>query len=532
MRKIEILDCTLRDGGYVNNNHFGYQNIKNIITKLEKANIDIIECGYLLDDSEAYSKDVTEYRRIDELTEQSLIDIDSNHNYTLMLLGEKYKIENLPECHNEKNNIIRMSFHKHHLPRAIEYAKEIVKKGYRLFLQPTVIMNYKDEEIIAMLNAFNEITLEGVAIVDTFGQMVLEDIVKITKLFDQYLDPKIKLAFHAHNNLQMAFANAIAFINNTNEERAIVIDASLYGMGRGAGNLPTELLANYLNQTYQKNYNISSLLEACDTTIENIKRKKPWGYSLAYYLSARYACHPSYVLYLLNKKMLDSSDIDQVLQMISRDKTVEYDKDYIEELYLTYNQQNIDDSNSYKHLKKQIGDKKVVLIGPGKTLNRYYEKIQQYISEHNCFVITINNPNLLEHDAVFYSNKKRYYSMKNHQEEKMELLTSNITSERASNRYIFDYQSSLSRKKEISDSALLIFLSILENLNVKDVVLVGFDGYSTDEDNYCDDSISYMLDKNYIDNLNKVMKENIEEYQKKMNICSLTPSKNIKELII
>ena len=235
-----------------------------------------------------------------------------------------------------------------------------------------------------------------------------------------------------------------------------------------------------------------------------------------------------YVVY----EMLDSSDIDQVLQMISRDKTVEYDKDYIEELYLTYNQQNIDDSNSYKHLKKQIGDKKVVLIGPGKTLNRYYEKIQQYISEHNCFVITINNPNLLEHDAVFYSNKKRYYSMKNHQEEKMELLTSNITSERASNRYIFDYQSSLSRKKEISDSALLIFLSILENLNVKDVVLVGFDGYSTDEDNYCDDSISYMLDKNYIDNLNKVMKENIEEYQKKMNICSLTPSKNIKELII
>ncbi len=531
MKNIEILDCTLRDGGYVNKNTFGYKSIKEIITKLEEANIDIIECGYLLDDKDAYSKDVTEYRRMEELQEQELIDTNKDNDYTLMLLGEKYKIENLPESKDNKNNIIRMSFHKHKLPKAIEYAKEIIKKGYRLFLQPTVIMNYREEEIIAMLEIFNTLDIVGVAIVDTFGQMVPEDTIRMTKLFDEHLRSDIKLGFHAHNNLQMAFANATSFIATASDDRKIVIDTSLYGMGRGAGNLPTELLANFLNENYQKKYNISSLLEVCDTTIEKIKEEYSWGYSLAYFLSARYACHPSYVLHLLNKKTLENSDINNVLQMISKEKITEYDKDYIEELYLTYNEQSVDDSYTYEQLKNIIGDKEVVLIGPGRSINDYHDQIKSYIKDNDCFVIDINNPNLFEHDAVFYSNKKRYLSLHEENKDSLEFVTSNITIDKEENRYIFDYNNSLSRKEEVSDSALLMLLTILERAGICKIVLAGFDGYSNNSENYYDSDIAYMLDNNYIDDLNNTMKSNIKVYQKTLKINTITPSKNIKEMI-
>ncbi len=529
MRTIEILDCTLRDGGYVNDNHFGYENIKQLIKYLERAKIDLIECGYLMDEKENYSFDRSEYRRMEELEEQQLIPSKKKFQYTLMLLGEKYHIERLPLC-SDSSYILRMSFHKKSLPKAMEYAKEITKKGYRLFLQPTVIMGYTDEEIKEMIRVCNEeLNLEGLAIVDTFGQMKPQDIIKLTKLFDQNLNSSVKLAFHSHNNLQMAFANAIAFIESSSQSRNIVIDSSIYGMGRGAGNLPTELIANYLNEKEGKNYSLSALLEAADNILEKIKKEHPWGYSLPYYLSAIYACHPSYILYLLNKKTLDNKDIHEIVQMISNQKRTEYDKEYIAELYQVYNNHDYDDKSSYQKLEKMIGQKKVLLIGPGKSILNYREKIAEYQQSHPCFTIVINNPNLYSHDAVFYSNRKRHQETKDFLEEKdIKLLTSNITTEKDENTLIFDYNRSLSRNGEVSDSALLVCLNILTKMKVKEIVLAGFDGFVSDfENNFYQTDIAYLLDKNYIDQLNTTMKENIKEYQKKVYIKTLTPSKNL-----
>lgn len=524
MRKIELLDCTLRDGGYVNNNTFGYSNIKEIIKYLEKANIDLIECGYLKDTQEEYDQDVTEFRRSEELEEQKLL--SHTTSYTLMLLGESYKIENLPE--NKSNTIIRMTFHKHNLQKAIEYGKIIIQKGYKLFLQPTVIMQYKDEEILAMLGEFNKLDIEGVAIVDTFGQMLPKDIIRLARIFDRCLRDDLKLAFHAHNNLQLAFSNAVSFIENTKDSRNIVIDTSLYGMGRGAGNLPTELMANFLNENYKKNYNISSLLEVNDTIIEKIKNEHQWGYQLPYYLSAKYACHPSYVLYLLNKKMLDSKDINEVLQMISDEKKAEYDSDYIEELYITYCEKNIDDRSSYKILKQLTFGKDVLLIGPGQTIVDYKESIDSFIDSNNPFIITVNNSQLFKHSATFYSNKKRYNAI-NHEQNDIEILTSNISTDIRPNRIIFDYRKSLPRKYSRSDSALLILLTILEQVGIKKIYLAGFDGYTNfPNKNFYNSNAAYLLDLNYIAELNKTLRKNIAIFQEEMDIVSITPSINIK----
>lgn len=174
MTDIKVLDCTLRDGGYVNNNTFGYKNIGRIIDAINESKIEIIECGYFKDSEDSYSKDITEYTFFKDFKEKHSSHL-KDKEYTLMLLGEEYKIENLPKANNNQD-VIRMSFHKKSVDKALRYAKIIQDKGYKLFLQPTVTIGYEDDELIDLLKRVNEINPYCVAIVDTFGQMREKDV--------------------------------------------------------------------------------------------------------------------------------------------------------------------------------------------------------------------------------------------------------------------------------------------------------------------------------------------------------------------
>lgn len=530
MKGIKILDCTLRDGGYVNNNTFGKKNIKKIIDYLEKCGIDIIECGYITDDDND-NKDKTEYASFDSFIKDYDVKHHENITHTLMLLGETYDIKNLPACQNSKINTIRMTFHKKNMKKACEYAKEITKKGYRLYMQPTVIMNYSNEEIIAMINMFNdELYLEAVGIVDTFGQMTPEDTERVTKLFDLFLRKNIKLGIHLHNNLQTAFANAITFLDTVSDDREVVIDTSLLGMGRGAGNLPTELLANYLNEKYGKEYDLVPLLEATDNIIGKIKEEHEWGYSLPYYLSAINGIHPSYIIQFLERKTLNSVDINNLIRMIPEDKKTEFDKDYAEELYRIYNDKDVDDSISKEKLGKLVTGKKVILVGPGRSIIDYKDKIEEILGTENSFSIAINGNDMFYTDATFYSNKKRFEETSDKPNDNILLLTSNIKTEGKEDELIFDYRSSLSREYGISDNSLLIMLNILKDLNVEEILLVGFDGFSTNiHDNFYSDERTNVLTEEYVRNLNESTTNSIKEYAKKVKIKSLTPTKYMED---
>ena len=523
MGNIMILDCTLRDGGYINENNFGEKNIKKLIKYLKSAKIDIIECGYLMDNIE-YDKNKTEFLSM----KQAEPFLAPDNSYTLMLLGEKYKIENLPDNTGGKIDTIRMSFHKKSLQKAIEYAKKIKEKGYKLFLQPTSIMSYTEEEIKKMLKELNDLDVECIAIVDTFGQMTPEDTRRVTKIFDEGLRENIKIGIHLHNNLQTAFANAITFLDTISENRDVEIDTSLLGMGRGAGNLPTELLANYLNTRYGKKYKLEPLLEASDNIISKIKEEHDWGYSLPYYLSAINGIHPSYIILFLERKTLHSVDINNLIKMISEDKKIEFDREYAEELYRIYNEKSVDDKESRKELEKLVSGKKVVLIGPGRSIINYRNQIEDLLSKDNIFSIAVNGIDLFYTDATFYSNKKRYKEFR--KKSNLTLLTSNIKIDQEEKELIFDYSNSLSRESGISDNSLLIILNILKDLNVKEIQLVGFDGFSTNmRDNFYSEERAYLLTEDYIKRLNESTARSLKGYREKIKITSLTPTKYMED---
>lgn len=534
MRKIEILDCTLRDGGYVNEWNFGQNNIKEIITKLNDSNIDIIECGFLRNDLNKTNNDISIYNNFNEIISLNPQLFKKNKIYTLMVLCEKFDVSKLEYKNQNMIEMIRLAFHKKDIKKAIEDAKVIKEKGYKLFLQPTATMRYKDEELLELIKLCNEIKPDGVAIVDTFGEMIDDNIIHYSRLFDLNLSSNIILAFHAHNNIQTAFSNALMFIQNTSNTRNIVIDSSIYGMGRGAGNLCSELILDYLNKNYQSNYYLSPILEVADNILADIRKRFYWGYSIEYYLSSINHCHPNYCIYFSSKKTLSTNDLCLLISLIAEHKKIDFDISYAEELYYSQFGNRIDDNDSFDKLEKLICNKKIILLGPGNSLSLYKDQINELVNDKtNYYTIAVNNDIDFNCDAFFISNRKRYNNL-NINKEKIYLLTSNIEDNELNpkQKIIFDYKKYLAREYETSDNSLLMLLNILKKYDNLELFLAGFDGYYYEQDkNYYKDNLLYIIDRNKTDELNNLIKKYISLYEKKLNIHFLTKSKYKDDLL-
>lgn len=123
------------------------------------------------------------------------------------------------------------------------------------------------------------------------------------------MDLSVKIGLHTHNNFQLAYANDLAFIDYDGQ-RGIIVDGTLYGMGKSAGNAPLELLAMRLNDKHGKAYNIDPMLEAIGESVMGFYSTSPWGYKEFFYLCAKNRCHPNYLTYFENKKHLSVSKLE------------------------------------------------------------------------------------------------------------------------------------------------------------------------------------------------------------------------------
>ena len=268
--KIEILDCTLRDGAYVINSNFGENKIRNIIKSLQKTKIEIIECGWLKNciaqkDSVFYASPADLEKYITEKTAK----------YALMFDYGKFELENLPQS-NGLVDIIRIAFYKENMKKVFSIIEKIKNKGYEVFLQPSNILDYKPSEIIDLCKMTNAFGVNSVYIVDTFGSMFPEDLNKIFPIINSEVEQNITLGFHAHNSIQLAFALSMQFIEKA--DRDIIVDGSMCGIGRGAGNTKTELLVEYLNRA-GKDYDINALWQGIKESVEPLYENYNWEYT-------------------------------------------------------------------------------------------------------------------------------------------------------------------------------------------------------------------------------------------------------------
>ena len=299
-KSVKILDCTLRDGGYVNDWNFGADNIKSIISGLDLAGVDFIECGFMRDGEDSSEKSL--YARLENLT--SIIPSGvARERLVAMIDYGTCSLDSIDKCDTTFIEGIRVIFKKEKIKEALPFCKAIKEKGYKLFIQAISITSYSDMEMLEYVGQINEVQPYAFSIVDTYGLLDNKSLERYFYLIDNNLDPNIKLGYHEHNNFQLGFSNTIKFLS-MDTERELIADATVYGMGKSAGNCASELLAMHLNSYYGKVYDINQLLEIVDTDLMPIYQKCYWGYKYNFYISALQACHPNYVKYLLDKKNL------------------------------------------------------------------------------------------------------------------------------------------------------------------------------------------------------------------------------------
>ena len=523
---ISILDCTLRDGGYVNEWNFGRKNIKEIIAKLSIANIDIIECGFL-SEKIIYNDDISKFDTISRAIELLK---EFNHDFfpVFMINFGEYNINSLPDCDNNYKLGIRVAFHKKDYIKALDYCKQIKQKGYYVFVQPMVSVSYTDEELIHMVKLTNEIKPYAFYIVDSFGVMIKNDLMRLFYLVDHNLGKEVRLGYHSHNNMQMAFSNAQELVE-LNTDRDIIIDSCVMGMGRGAGNLNTELFIDYINERNGRRYKAIPLLQLIDQVIDNISLKFKWGYTLPYYLSASNNCHPNYSTFLNKKKTLTVEDINDILNSIDKNKKSNFDKNYIENLYTEYQSHKIDDSMSRKRLKKEFKGSSVIVIAPGYSVSEEKENIRNTINQSNSKVIAINfMPDGFKCDYAFFSNKKRFKSYES-QVKARRIVTSNIINYDEKD-YIINYSSLLSPISAVRDNSGVMLIKLLIDLGVKEIGVAGMDGYSKEPlGNYIDRYLSIEKPIDMVDETNSGLENSFRDFSKSVALKFITKPRYFNE---
>lgn len=526
MSNIKILDCTLRDGGYINDWSFGEKTIKSVIKKLSQSNVDIIECGFLTD--EYFDKNKSLYNDVNKIKDY-IKPKNPNTLYVGMIAYPDIAIDKIARYDGKSIDGIRVTFHEHEIENALLLSRQLMEKGYKVFIQPVGTTSYTDSGLISLIKKVNELKPYAFYMVDTLGVMFKNDLMRLYYLVDNNLDKAIAIGFHSHNNLQLSFSNAQELIQ-LHTRREIIVDSSVFGMGRGAGNLSTELITQYINVNVNRKYNIEPLLEIVDEHIGQIFLKYQWGYSVPYYIAAINNCHPNYASYLINKQTISVKAINTILRQLSDDKKALYDKDYIEKLYIEYQKHLIDDSAALETVKTIIGKRSLLIMCPGKSLSTEAAKIEKYILKNDPYIICVNFlPENYRCDAVFFSNSKRFDSWNAADSYSLNggtvILTSNIQVQYNDSFVFINYSDLLIDEGEISDNSGLMLLNLLRRLDIKHVSIAGLDGYKTDvRNNYYTQEMVNNSDVEELLNKNYAIKRFLDNIRNSINIKFVTSS--------
>ena len=520
MTNTQILDCTLRDGGYINDFQFGEYGIRKIISQLTNAGIDIIECGFLEDGE--YDSNASVFNTVEQIA--SFIPEDRKKTmYVAMACYGEYNISQLSPYDGKSIDGIRVTFHYNEVEDALEYCRNIMAKGYKVFVQPVGTTSYTDEQLLNLIYKVNDLQPYAFYLVDTLGLMHKNDVIRFFYLIDHNLSKTINMGFHSHNNLQLSYSNCQA-LASVESNRTISLDSSVYGMGRGAGNLNTELIANYLNDHQNRRYEVEPILEVVDEFILKIKAEHEWGYSVPYYLAAINGCHPNYASHLSSKQTLTVRNIATILKMIEPEKRSLFNKALAEEKYLEFQSNEINDHETVSSLKSIIEGRNVMILAPGPSLTENQDAIKNLISEKNCVVIAVSFvPDFIETDYVFLSNLKRYNTTFNPAHKRINLIhTSNIKVEEAP-KMVVNYSSLLNEEDVIRDNTSAMLLNLLIHLKPAIVFLAGLDGYKQNGNNYYLNRLN-LQNGDYYKELNEAMATKVKTISQTLSIVFVTPS--------
>jgi 4-hydroxy 2-oxovalerate aldolase len=294
-------------------------------------------------------------------------------------------------------------------------------------------------------------------------------------------------------------------------------------MGRGAGNLPTELIAEYLNLKKGANYNLEKIYSSYTDYIRPLQKFYSWGYTMPHYLASIRGVHPDYANYIIKNGNLTELDISIVMSKIPKEKKRKFSKDLIQEILFDFKNNLIDDTISIENFSKQIENRNILLLAPTKTVINQKDKINQFISENNPIIITLNHINdYYNVDFSFFTAETRFNSLDFSTVNSELLITSNIKTELKVTTFDFGKLSRIDT--EFCDNSLIILINLLTKAKVEKAYLAGFDGYSSKQNSYYQNDINVKNDEEWYNYINNFIKTALKKLNEKIEINFITES--------
>ena len=331
-KKSYILDCTLRDGGYINNWRFNNEFIENFITIMNETNVDFVEIGFINKDQFYKKKTTGIMRNINE----EYLDLYANSKFKISVLGD-YKNINMELLRKKINvDLVRIAFNKKDMDDAIKICKEIQDLGYNVSINAMAITNYSKDELNNLINIVNKHKFFLLYLADSYGGLNNDNINIYLNMFNEKLD-NTAIGIHLHNNMNNAFSN-FEYSLNLNINKELYIDCTLFGMGRGAGNLQTELVLNKMKKNLNKDI-LLKLLYFIEKYIKNLYNNNVcnWGYDLDFFIAGIFNLHPNYIVKIREFNLSFNNLIFLIKLILKNKKGAYFDLDYINQLIREYN---------------------------------------------------------------------------------------------------------------------------------------------------------------------------------------------------
>lgn len=322
---VQITDCTIRDGGYLLDKNSDPEFVKGIMRGLVDAGIDFVETGFL---QTSITGDTLVYANSTEARKY----LPRNRGQTQFIGfcdNSRYSPDNLDPYDGQSFQWLRISFAKHEIDPSIEFCRRAQEMGYTVQFNPMDIISYTNDEREALIEKTNQVKPGSMSIVDTFGAMYLEDLNRIFKQMDSLLDSAIAIGLHSHDNLGLSNALAETMILLAKDSgRDVIVDGSLFGMGRGAGNASTELLASYLNKHHGAHYNIPAILDTIQKYISPLRSQTHWGYDLPMFICGTEHAHVDNVYYLQKNTGCTAREMYEVIRAMPVSQRTRYGTGY------------------------------------------------------------------------------------------------------------------------------------------------------------------------------------------------------------
>jgi 4-hydroxy 2-oxovalerate aldolase len=295
--QIKVLDCTIRDGGLINKWQFSDEIVRKVFIALSEAGVDYMEIGYKSSEKYFSRGEHGAWKFCTEDDIKRIVgDIQTTMKLSAMADIGRIDSQDIPQKKDSILDMIRVACYAKEIDKGIALAHECLDKGYEASINLMAVSKVLERDLEEALDDLSKSYVPVIYLVDSYGSLYSEQIHFLAKKYFSALPGK-ELGIHTHNNQQLAFANTIeGIISGINR-----LDATLYGMGRGAGNCPLELLLSFLKNP---KFDIRPLIEVIQDIFIPIKAEIEWGYHIPYLITGVLNEHPRSAMKIMAQKEL------------------------------------------------------------------------------------------------------------------------------------------------------------------------------------------------------------------------------------